>query len=227
MAGSFCTPWQVKWKNSRLKEVSSVVYTLVYNVMSGRKINKTAQRIEFPRDEVILFLAGELHMYIVGANFRTPRTTHIPLIFAVNFEGQRFSGKPWKTHSFTHTHAHVSKSRGRGGSVGKRETFLQQLELSTLQSVALTEEFFTLSHTFYILFWILRPFSRQVWLKFLSKRLQIVANLAKIILHSIFMHTHTHTLTCRRKECGYAKESGKLQLHFPLFLWSLPTGRAI
>jgi len=81
MAGSFCTTWQVKWKNSRLKEVSSVVYTLVYNVMSGRKINKTAQRIEFPRDEVILFLAGELHMYIVGANFQDPAYNPHPIDF--------------------------------------------------------------------------------------------------------------------------------------------------
>jgi len=51
------------------------------------------------------------------------------------------------------TRTHMSpKVVVEGGSVGKRETFLQQLELSTLQSVALTEEFFTLSHTFYILF---------------------------------------------------------------------------
>jgi len=49
--------------------------------MSGRKINKTAQRIEFPRDEVILFLAGELHMYIVGANFQDPAYNPHPIDF--------------------------------------------------------------------------------------------------------------------------------------------------
>jgi len=149
--------------------------------------------------------------------FRIPRTTHIPLIFAVNFEGQRFSGKPWKTHSFTHTHAHVSKSRGRGGECWEKGDFppatrtfyFAKRSFNRRILHALTH----FLHSFLNSPPIFQTGVTQISLETLANCCQFGKNYSALDFHA---HTHTHA-HMQAKGMWICKRKWQASIAFPTF----------